>query len=146
MKSFSFNLQKILDWRETQLEMAEAAFRKQAEALGAIDRLAANMKASEGRETVAVRAVTPLLGETLGALTGYHRYIQAQKKLLAQRRAECVQRVDAARAAMLEARRRARLLERLKDKRRADWAAAASRELEELASDSYLAQWNRRRA
>lgn len=146
MKSFCFNLQKVLDWRQTQLEMAEAGFRKQVDALAALDRLAASLKASEGREATAALTVTPLFGETLGTLTGYHRYIQAQQKLLVQRRAECVRRVDAAQAAMLEARQRARLLERLKDKRRADWASAASHELEELAADSYLAQWNRRRA
>jgi hypothetical protein len=46
---------------------------------------------------------------------------------------------------MLEARRRLRLLERLKDRRMAEWRAARDKELEELASESYLAKWQRRR-
>ena len=43
--------------------------------------------------------------------------------------------------AMLEARRRCRLLERLKDRRLAEWSKARDRELEELASESFLARW-----
>jgi hypothetical protein len=46
----------------------------------------------------------------------------------------------------LEARRRCRLLERLRERRWTEWQLARDRELEELASDSYLAQWNRRQA
>jgi hypothetical protein len=42
---------------------------------------------------------------------------------------------------MLEARRRFRLLERLKERRHEDWRLARDRELEELASESYLARW-----
>ena len=47
---------------------------------------------------------------------------------------------------MLEARRRCRLLERLKERRLAEWTTARDRELDELASESYLAKWNRQQA
>jgi hypothetical protein len=43
----------------------------------------------------------------------------------------------------MEARRRCRLLEKLKERRRAEWEKARDRELEELASESFLARWNR---
>jgi hypothetical protein len=42
---------------------------------------------------------------------------------------------------MLEARRRCRLLERLKERRLAEWTSARDRELEEVASESFLARW-----
>ena len=41
---------------------------------------------------------------------------------------------------MLEARRHCRLLERLKERRLAEWKAACDHEMDELASESYLAQ------
>jgi hypothetical protein len=45
---------------------------------------------------------------------------------------------------MLEARRHFRLLERLKQRRLEDWRLAGDKELEELASESYLARWTGR--
>jgi hypothetical protein len=59
---------------------------------------------------------------------------------------ECQNELAARQAVMLEARRRCRLLERLKERRWAEWQSAAGRELDELAADSYLAQWARRHA
>jgi hypothetical protein len=47
---------------------------------------------------------------------------------------------------MLEARRRCRLLERLRERRWDEWKAAADRELEETAAESYLARWESPRA
>ena len=54
------------------------------------------------------------------------------------------ERMAAGRSAMLEARRRFRLLERLKQRRLEDWRLAGDKELEELASESYLARWTGR--
>jgi hypothetical protein len=50
----------------------------------------------------------------------------------------------AGRSVMLEARRRFRLLERLKERRLAEWRLALDKDLQELASESYLAGWARR--
>jgi flagellar biosynthesis chaperone FliJ len=72
--------------------------------------------------------------------------VQSKEKDLAQRRVEGEKKLEECRNAMLEARRRCRLLEKLKERRKADWTVALNRELEELASESYLAQWNRRQA
>jgi hypothetical protein len=47
---------------------------------------------------------------------------------------------------MLEARRRCRLLERLKERRKGEWDIAFNRELEAVAAESFLAQWNRGKA
>jgi hypothetical protein len=44
---------------------------------------------------------------------------------------------------MLEARRRSRLLDRLRERRLEEWEATRDKELDEIASESYLAQWNR---
>jgi hypothetical protein len=58
----------------------------------------------------------------------------------------CQKELAARQAALMEARRQCRLLERLKDRRWAEWQSAAAKELDELAADSYLAQWARRPA
>jgi hypothetical protein len=57
---------------------------------------------------------------------------------------ECQRELAARQAGLLEARRRCRLLERLRERRWTEWQQARDRELEELASDSYLARWSQR--
>jgi len=47
-------------------------------------------------------------------------------------------------AAMMEARRRFRLLEKLKERRLAEWQKVQERELDQIASESFLAKWNLR--
>jgi hypothetical protein len=72
--------------------------------------------------------------------------MQAKEKDLALRYAEAEKKLAECRAAMLEARRRCSLMEKLKERRRADWEAAANREIEALAAESFLARWNRGKA
>ncbi|HUI53648.1 MAG TPA: hypothetical protein VLY04_01665 [Bryobacteraceae bacterium] len=144
MTPFRFPLQKALDWRRTQLELEEARFKQQAAALADLDRERAELEASGIRAEVEVRHWQPLNGRDLAALGGFRLQVKQRQAHLAARRAECQRDLDARHAAMLEARRRCRLLERLKERRLAEWQAARDRELEELASESYLARWNQR--
>ena len=70
--------------------------------------------------------------------------VRLKEQRIAAQRAAREQDLARQRQTMLEARRRYRLLERLRDRRWEEWRAAASRELENFASESYLAQWTRR--
>jgi len=69
--------------------------------------------------------------------------VRQEQGRLAAKRSECARMAAAQQASMLEARPRLRLLERLKERRLAEWTAACDREMEEVASESYLAQWGR---
>ena len=144
MTSFRFPLQKALDWRRTQLELEEARFKQRAAAMADLDRERAEIEASGIRAEFAVRHWQPLAGLDLAALGSFRLQVKQREVQLATRRADCQRELDARQAAMLEARRRCRLLERLKERRLAEWQSARDRELEELASESYLALWNRR--
>jgi len=143
MTTFRFPLQKVLDWRRTQLELAEARFQRQIAALAAIDRAYAEMEASGIRAEVEVRRWDPLAGRDLAALGRFRLLVQSREKQMALQRAECQRELAVRKSAMLEARRRCRLLERLKERRRAEWQAASDREVEEVAAESFLAGWAR---
>jgi hypothetical protein len=145
MTAFRFPLQKALDWRRTQLELAEARLREQLAALAAIDRARLELQATGRRTEVEVRAFQPLAGGDLSALGSFRLLVKMRERELAARRVECQKELSVRQAALREARRSSRLLERLKERRWAEWQAARDRELEELAADSYLAQWARRR-
>jgi len=146
MTTFRFPLQKVLDWRRTQLELAEASFQRQIAALASIDRAYAEMEASGIRAEMEVRRWDPLAGLDLAALGRFRLLVQSREKQISLQRAECQRELAVRKSAMLEARRRCRLLERLKERRLGEWTLARDRELEEVASESFLARWARRRA
>jgi hypothetical protein len=141
MQRFQFPLQRILDWRRTQLEIEEGKFRQRGEALAAVDRARAELEAQVVHTEREVRRWDSVGGADLRALDEYRKYVRAEEARLAADRAERARAVAAQQAAMLEARRRFRLLERLKDRRLAEWKTACDRELDEIAAESYLAQW-----
>jgi flagellar export protein FliJ len=143
MKTFRFPLQKALELRATQLAMEEARFHRAAARVAAADGERQALETARAAAETEVRAAASVAGQELAALGAFQAHAQALGKTIAGRRAQCVEAMETGRAAMLEARRRLRLLERLKERRRAEWTAAASKEVEETAAESYLAQWRR---
>src|SRR5580692_8054977 len=143
MSGFRFSLEKALDLRRLQLELEESRFQQQAAALLELDRMRDHMRASRAHAEAQVRAGGSAQGLDLAALGAFRLHVQAKEKALAQRRVEGEKKLEERRNAMLEARRRCRLLERLKERRKAEWDTAFNRELEAVAAESFLAQWNR---
>jgi len=142
VKPFRFPLQKVLAWRRSELDAAERKFRQSAAALAAVDRERAALEAAGIQAEMLVRGWSPLCGRDLSALGSFRVHVRKNDQQLAAQRTQCSARLAAARGAMLEARRRLRLLERLQDRRLEDWRAARDKELEDLASESYLARWS----
>jgi hypothetical protein len=145
MTSFRFPLQKVLEWRRAQLEMEEIRFKQQAAALADLDRSRAELEAAGIAAELQVRDWSPLIGRDLAALGSFRVRVKQQEQQIATRRVDCAAKLAQQQSAMLEARRRFRLLERLKDRRFSEWQSASNRELEQVAAESYLAQWHRQR-
>jgi hypothetical protein len=146
MTSFRFRLEKVLEWRRLQLEQEEARFRQQAAALATLDRSRAELQAAGIRAEVQVREFRALAGADLSALGAYRADVRRRETSLADQRQECARELASRQQALIEAQRRCRLLERLKERRLAEWREGLERELQELASESFLARWNRERS
>ncbi len=146
MNAFRFRMEKVLEWRRLQLEQEEARFRQQAAALSALDRSRAELEAAGIRAEVEVREFRPLAGADLRALGAYRVDVRRRETRLADQRLECTRELAVRQQALLEAQRRCRLLERLKERRLAEWRKGLDRELQEVASESFLARWNRERS
>jgi hypothetical protein len=140
MTAFHFRLDKVLSWRQRQLELAETDFRREAGALAELDRVSAELEADGIRAEVEVRDWRPLEGRDLAALSGFRVYLERRANQLAAQRAEQSRKLAEREQVMLEARRRCRLLERLRERRLAEWKAASAAELEQTASESHLAR------
>jgi len=144
MNAFRFRLERVLEWRRGQLDHEELLYKQQAAALAALDRERHAVAESGRQAEVQVRSLNPLLGRDLAGLDGYRGYVRNREAELEGLRAACERRLAERRQAMLEARRRFRLLEKLKERRRTEWQGAADKEIEELAGESYAAQWTRK--
>lgn len=143
MTTFRFPLRRVLEWRHAQLELEEVKFRQQAAILAALDRQRAELEAEGIRAEVEVRDRRHVTGSDLSALGKYRLFIKDREAHLAQERAACSRLLEERQTAMLEARRRFCLLEKLKERRFAEWEKARDKELEEVASESFLARWSR---
>jgi len=143
MNSFRFPLQKVLDWRHTQLDLEEARFKQQLAALAALERERAGWEAAGIKAEIQVRDWNPLAGRDLTALGNFRLNVKQRENEIDARRLECRKSLEAQQSVMLEARRRCRLLERLKERKLAAWQSVRDHELEQLASESFLAKWGR---
>lgn len=145
MTQFRFPLEKVLELRRTQLEIEELKFRNQTAAIAELNRSCAEIEAAGRRTETTVRGWNSVAGCDLAALGGYRLRVQQQAQEITGKRVECERNLDVQRGVMMEARRRVRLMERLRERRKAEWQVAADKEMEELASESFLAQWSRGR-
>ena len=143
MTSFRFPLQKVLDWRGTQLELEEIRFKQRLLAVADLDRTRAELEAAGMKAETEVRDWGSLAGGDLAALGSFRLDVKQKESEIAARRVTCQQSLETQQRIMLEARRGCRLLERLKTRRLAEWTSARDHELEELASESFLAKWGR---
>jgi hypothetical protein len=143
MTTFQFRLDRVLAWRRTQLELAEIEFRREAGALAELEHASADLEARSIRTEAEVRQWSSLAGSDLLALSGFRLHVGRRAKELAAQRTQQAGKLAEREQAMLEARRRCRLLERLRERRLAEWQAASGRELEQVASESYLARFAR---
>jgi len=141
MTAYRFRLQKVLDWRRTQMDIEEARYRQALAAVAGIDHARAAL-AAEGIHTEAeVRSWNPVTERDLAALGEFRLHVRARAAKLTAERVERVRQAEAQQAVMLEARRRYQLLERLKERGLEAWTAERDRALEQLASEAFLARW-----
>lgn len=140
MKTFSFRLERVLAWRQAQLNVEQSALGRVAAEFTRWDAMLANLGNARAKAAGLVQS-GPVNGTDLGALASYQEHIERQRKIVLERRRDCAARLEKQRARLLQARRDHRLLEKLRQVRRAEWETAVDREFEALAAETYLAQW-----
>jgi len=144
MTRFHFRLQKVLEWREKQLEVEDIRLKQQIARVAGLDQARAEIESAGLQAETELRSLAAVSGQELAALAGFRQFVKSRAIQIAAQRAEALKQLEAQQNAVLEARRRCRLMERLKERRLAEWQAACDRELDALASESFLANWVRR--
>lgn len=143
MKRFQFSLESALQYRRLQGEREEAVL---AELVREQEHWAFQEREMQESQSSSRRDALVLARDGQVTLETQDMYVRRLARLQQQvllRQRDCQQRLNAQRLRVAEAKRNVKTLENLRYKARAEWRTAETRELEELASDSFLARWNR---
>ena len=145
MKRFQFPLERVREWRGTQVDLEYAKLQKLFEQMRRLERTVAaletEVRSAEGELQAVAAARRPMTGRQLARLDDFRLYAKRQQQLLAARQDELRGRIAEQRGRLVEARRNFRLLERLKQQALEEWERDYYREMENLASELHLARW-----
>ena len=130
MKNFKFRLDRVLDWRRTELEMEENRLRRLHAGLAAIDRERAGLESARDQACRAVIDRDSVDGMELQLLSGYRAAVKLQCARLDQKRREGEKETATQQQKLMAARRRLRLLENLKDRRLTEWKYETDRQMD----------------
>jgi len=145
MARFHFPLEKVLRWRLAQLAVEEAKQKKLLQEQVQLQTFAAQLGVEKTKLSSSLGTLPDLRGEDLRAVTAYSLRLKRLAENIDEQSARCERNLAAQRKKCRDAERRCRLLEELKDRKGAEWRYQQERDLETLASEVYLANWERDR-
>ncbi len=150
MKRFHFPLERVREWRKTQVDVEYAKLGKLFDEMRRLESVAARLvEEVHGAEQEIEQAIgggVAIDSVQLVGLDDFRLYVKREEKLLGAQQEDLRGQIAKQRNRLIDARRNFRLLEKLKEKARGDWDRAFSRELEDLASELHLANWNRQKS
>ena len=142
MRRFQFRLDSVLGWRTVELDLAKGRLEQLFTERRRCDEDARAIEARQ-RESAQLIAAKTLDGQQLAALSYHRHYLEREAARMAAQRADCAKRIAAQQQRVAEAERKVRLLERLRERRLAEWTLEFNREMEALASETFLSKWAR---
>jgi flagellar export protein FliJ len=145
VSKFQFSLEKVLRWRSVELTGEEAKLKALVQEQLHLQTLLAEVSAERSKLISSLGTMPDLRGDDLRTLTACGLRLRRNAETLAQHLLRCGRDLAKQRKKYSEAKRRVRLLEELRDRRMQEWKYEESAQLEELASESFLANWNRER-
>jgi len=143
MAQFRFPLDKVLRWRAIELTREESKLQVLIEEKARLEAMLARVAHERSALTGSVSSLPALRGDDLRALAAYGLRLRRHFEKLNEARGRAQRNLAAQQKKYAEAKTRVRLLEELKSRRFERWRYEEGRELESLATESYLTGWNR---
>lgn len=138
MKRFDFPLQRVMDIREKLVAMEEARLEALHGELRVLDARRAALESEEARMAQSVISASTISSSDLVAADAFRQHLKDQRVAVKEQRQDTERRTSKQREVLLEARRRYELLGRLRKKAREQWTRDFDKELETIATESYL--------
>ncbi len=143
MARFQFSLEKVLRWRSVELTSQEAKLKALVQEQLHLQTQLAEVSVERSKLISSLGSIPDLRGDDLRTLTACGLRLRRNAENLAQQLLRCGRELAKQRKSYSEAKRRVRLLEELRERRLREWKYEEAAVLEELASESFLANWNR---
>ncbi len=143
MAQFRFSLERILRWRSIELAREQAQLQRLIQEQIRLQMFAAALGDERSKLESSLGVLPDLRGQDLRAMAAYDLRLRRQIGNVAQATARCERDLTAQKARYNQAKQRLRLLEELRERNLKRWEYEQTREMEALASESYLAAWNR---
>ncbi|MEO8096870.1 MAG: hypothetical protein ABI811_04170 [Acidobacteriota bacterium] len=141
MKKFTFSLDRVLAWRQTQCKLEEAKLESLRAEGSAIDRQQAVLAQAVLTAGDSLMTASSVTSAEFAALEHYRAASARQSGRIRQARQVVEQKIIQQTQAVIERRRDSRLLERLRERRLSEWQASADREIEQAAAEAFLGRW-----
>lgn len=143
MGPFRFRLAKVLHWRDSQCQIEQSRLAAAHAALNQKDQELRQLLAAQIRAERALLARPSIPAGELQALEECRRRDQARQTQLRQALQQCQRQLDLQIERFTAARAKLQVLEKLREHRLAEHADQVNRELEQLATETYLAKYAR---
>jgi flagellar export protein FliJ len=136
MNAFHFRLQRVLDFRRMQFQIAESECQRAGAKLHAIQAQQASLSSQKSATRKLFAGLANVEARDLAPLPNWYQWTITVADHLTRLERTAAQELQKRREALVEAQRKVRLLEKLRDNRHAQWQADFDREIEELAADA----------
>ena len=139
MKAFSFRLDRVLQWRVTQITLQQTKTAAAAGRLAAVEAAleSIHIEESQAREAVIAHSTT---GAGLSSYAAFASFAQRRIKELQAHEAEARKALGIELTALKEANRKMQLLENLKETRHVRWEKDFERETAAIADEAFLSR------
>jgi len=148
VKRFEFRLERVRQWRQSELEAEQARLEGLLRALRELEtellRLRSLLEEAEREVVRSAEAGEPLHPPLLAAIAGYRQYMRGREQLIAGRMADLREQIAQQRGRVAEAWKRWELLNRLRERAWAHWQAEWDKELERQANELSILRWGAR--
>lgn len=144
MAQFHFSLDKVLRWRALELAAEEAKLERLLREQLRLQTMRADLSTEKSKLDRSLDTLPDLRGADLRAVSAYTLRLKRQAEDLVKLGAQCERDLLGQKKKYRAAKQRFRLLEELKARKLEEWKQEQARELESLATESFLASWNRR--
>ncbi len=145
MARFEFSLERVLRWRSVELAAEEAKLKQLVQEQLHLQSVLADVSAERSKLISSLGSMPNLSGDDFRTLNACGLRLRRTAENLGHQLLRVGRDLGVQRKKYGEAKRRVRLLEELKDRRLREWKYEEAAMLEELASESFLANWNRER-
>ncbi|MBL8173841.1 MAG: flagellar FliJ family protein [Bryobacterales bacterium] len=143
MKRFQFQLATALDWRKRRMETEQARLDELLALESRLHHALASTAVDRAHSAEDMLHSNSLSASDLAALHAYHQALDRQKRRLEQRLHSTREAIANQRQVLIGAMRDYRLMEKLKDRRFEEWRKQFDREMENEATELYLAKRGR---